>query len=138
MVAYKGSNFPPDNTLLDEISPEPIPERPLLPPLLQIHPTHMAEQIDEIIDENIVSTRDDGYHRFLVRWKGLHDSDNTWINREELQRLDPDRLEHYESRGGSHSTESSFPYPRGNDGDISSGLSFYTRRRRRTLSIWFD
>ena len=44
----------------------------------------MTEQIDEIIDDQIVSTRDGGYHKFLVRWKGLPDSDNTWINREKL------------------------------------------------------
>ena len=69
----------------------------------------MTEQIDEIIDDQIVSTRYGGYQRFLVRWKGLPDSDNTWINREELQWLDLNRLEHYESRGGSHSIESSFP-----------------------------
>ena len=108
LIAYKRPKFFPDNPLLDEPSPEPSPERPLLPPLPQIHPTHMAEQIDEIIDDQIVSTRDGGYHRFLVRWKGLPDSDNTWINRKELQRLDPDCLEHFESRGGSHSTELSF------------------------------
>ena len=40
----------------------------------------MAEQIDEIIDDLIISTRDCGFHRFLVRWKALPDSDNTWIN----------------------------------------------------------
>ena len=73
----------------------------------------MTEQIDEIIDEQIVSIRDGGYHRFLIRWKELPDSDDTWINREKLQRLDPDRLEHYESRGGSYSRESSFPQPGG-------------------------
>ena len=41
----------------------------MLPPLPQIQHTHMVEQIDEIIDDQIVSTRDGGYHRFLVRWK---------------------------------------------------------------------
>jgi len=130
--------FSPDNPLLDEPSHGPISERSLLSSLLQIQPTHIAEQNDEIIDDQIASTRDGGYHRFLVRWKELPDSDNTWINWEELQRLDPDCLEHYESRGGSHSIESSFPQPWGNDGDIYSGLQFYTRRRRRTLSVWFD
>ena len=84
MIAYKGQKISPDNPLLDEPSHEPISERPLLPPFRQIHPTYMTEQIDEIIDDQIVSTRDGGYHRFLVRWKGLPDSDNTWINREEL------------------------------------------------------
>jgi len=51
--------------------------------------------------------------------------------------LDPDHLEHYKSREGSHSTELSFSQPRGNDGDISPGLRFYTRRRH-TIPVWFD
>ena len=89
----------PDNPLLDEPSHEPIPERPLLPPLPQIHSTYMAEQIDEIIDDLIISTRDCGFHRFLIRWKGLPDFDNICNNQEELQQLSPDRLEHYESQG---------------------------------------
>ena len=53
LIAYKGPNFSPDNHLLDEPSHEPISERPLLPPLPQIHLTHMAEQIDEIIDDQM-------------------------------------------------------------------------------------
>ena len=40
LVVYKGSNFFPDNPLLDEASPEPIFERPLLPPFPQIQPIH--------------------------------------------------------------------------------------------------
>jgi len=65
LIAYKEPNFSPDNPLLDKPSYEPISERPLLPPLPQIHLTHMAEQIDEIIDDQIVSNRDGGYHRFF-------------------------------------------------------------------------
>jgi len=34
--------------------------------LFQIQPTHTAYQIDEIIDDRIVSTRDSDYHRFLT------------------------------------------------------------------------
>jgi len=33
--------------------------------------------------------------------------------------LDPNRLKHYEIRGGLHSIGSSFPQPWGNDGDIA-------------------
>ena len=88
LIAYKEPQiFPLIILLLDEPSHEPIPERPLLRPLPQIHHTYMTEQIDEIIDDQIVSTKNGGYHRFLIRWKGLPDSDNTMINREELQRL---------------------------------------------------
>jgi len=62
---------------LDEPFHEPISERPLLPPLSQIQPIHTTEQIDEIIGDQIGFLRDGGFHRFLVRWKGLPDSDNT-------------------------------------------------------------
>jgi len=45
------SNFSLDNSLLDKPSYEHIPDRPLLPLLLQIQHAHVAEQIDEIIDD---------------------------------------------------------------------------------------
>ncbi|WP_374695326.1 hypothetical protein ACEW7V_02420 [Areca yellow leaf disease phytoplasma] len=34
-----------------------------------------------------------GYQRFLVRWQGRPESDDSWISREDLQRLNPDLLE---------------------------------------------
>jgi len=95
LIAYKYSNFFPDNHLLDKPSHKPISERLFLPPLSQIQPTHMTEQINEIIDCQIVSTRDGGYHRFLVCRKRLPDFENTCINRDELQNLNPNRLEHH-------------------------------------------
>ena len=67
---FKFSSY---NSLLDEPSYEPISERPLLTTLSQIQFTHTADQIDEIINDQIVSTRYGGYHRFLVRRKGLPD-----------------------------------------------------------------
>jgi len=42
---------------------------PYLPPLSQKQPTHTADEINEIIDDRIVSSRDGGYHKFLVRRK---------------------------------------------------------------------
>ena len=64
LIAYKGPKFFSDNPLLGEPSHEPSTERPLLPPLLQIQSTHTVEQIDEIINDQIVSTKDGGYHKF--------------------------------------------------------------------------
>jgi len=95
--------------MLNEPSPERTFERPSLPPLPRRKPNHTTEQIDEIINDQIVSTRDGGYQRFLVCWKGL--PVNFWIDRVELQWLDPDRLEHYESRGGLYLIGSSFLNP---------------------------
>ena len=49
LIAYKGPNFSPDNPLLDEPSPVPPPERPITSS--SPNTTHMADQIDEIIDD---------------------------------------------------------------------------------------
>ena len=65
------------------------------------------ESIDAILDEQIISTRDGGVHYFLVWWRGRLDSDCTWITRDELQRLDLDLLEYYQSSLDFHSTWSS-------------------------------
>ena len=69
------------------------------------------ESIDAILDEQIVSTKDGGVHRFLVRWRGRPDSDCTWITRDELQRLDLDLLENYQSSLDFHSTRLSSSHP---------------------------
>ena len=37
------------------------------------------ESIDAILNGQIVSTRDGGVHRFLVRWQGRPESDCIWI-----------------------------------------------------------
>ena len=71
------------------------------------------ESIDVILGEQIVSTRDGGVHRFLVRWRGRPDSDCTWITRDELQRLDLDLLEYYQSSSDFHSMGSSSSHPGG-------------------------
>uniref|UniRef100_A0A2N9G4P9 Reverse transcriptase n=1 Tax=Fagus sylvatica TaxID=28930 RepID=A0A2N9G4P9_FAGSY len=61
------------------------------------HLTH-KESIDAILDEQVILTRDGTVQRFLVRWHGRPESDCTWIAREDLQQLDPDLLEYYQSR----------------------------------------
>ncbi|KAL0000518.1 hypothetical protein SO802_014299 [Lithocarpus litseifolius] len=60
----------------------------------------------------IVSTKDGGIHRFLVRWQGRPDSECIWITRDELQRLDLDLLKYYQSASDFHSTGSSSSHPR--------------------------
>ena len=66
-----------------------------LSPLPLNLPYAHKESIDTILDEPIVSIKDGGVHRFLVRWQGRLDFNCTWIIRDELQRLDPDLLEYY-------------------------------------------
>ena len=89
------------------------------------------EQIEKILDDQVISTRNRGYQRYLVRWLGRPDSDDSWISREELQELDPDLLERYQSQLDPYSTGSSSSHP----GRIGAG----TRLRRRLQgSIWIS
>ncbi|KAL0919418.1 hypothetical protein M5K25_011512 [Dendrobium thyrsiflorum] len=59
------------------------------------------------------------------------ETENTWIDREELQRLDPDLLEWYESSRDTYSTGSSSLPPGENDEDISRRFQHVYRRRGR-------
>ena len=93
LVAYKSPTVIPD-TSFDEPSLDPI-GAPIPTPLPLNLPYANKESIDAIFDEQIVSTRDGGVHRFLVRWQGWPDSDCTWVTRDELHSLDPDLLEYY-------------------------------------------
>uniref|UniRef100_A0A2N9IG07 RNA-directed DNA polymerase n=1 Tax=Fagus sylvatica TaxID=28930 RepID=A0A2N9IG07_FAGSY len=96
LIAYKGPATIPDDPFT-EPSPTPTisPDFDPIPP--NIPPTH-KESIDAILDEQVVFTRDGTVQRFLVRWHGRPESDCTWIAREDLQQLDPDLLEYYQSR----------------------------------------
>ncbi|KAL7148069.1 hypothetical protein ABFS83_06G152600 [Erythranthe nasuta] len=53
--------------------------------------------VEDIVDEQVVSTRQGGYQKFIIKWKNRPNSDNTWVTKEELQRIDPDILERYYS-----------------------------------------
>ncbi|GFS37095.1 hypothetical protein Acr_00g0049800 [Actinidia rufa] len=89
-----------DNPTTSDITPAPLPNSPA-----------PKEHIDAILDEQIISTRDGGVQRFLVRWSGRPASDDTWITSEDLQQIDRDLFEYYQSRPAIHSTESSFSSP---------------------------
>ncbi|MGV8065641.1 chromo domain-containing protein, partial [Mycobacterium kansasii] len=41
-----------------------------------------------MLDHQIVSTSDNGFQKFLVKWKSRPASANMWFAEEELQRLD--------------------------------------------------
>uniref|UniRef100_A0A2N9FGZ1 RNA-directed DNA polymerase n=1 Tax=Fagus sylvatica TaxID=28930 RepID=A0A2N9FGZ1_FAGSY len=83
LVAFKGTAVIPD-TPFDEPLPDPIDiPLPILAPLNL--PYSRKEHIDAILDEQIISTKDGGVQRFLVRWQGCPTSNCTWITRDELQ-----------------------------------------------------
>ena len=75
--------------------------------------------VDTIFDDEFVTSRDGGFHRFLVKWHGRPDSDATWIQEDDLRHLDSSLLDCYLS---FHSLESSSFQPGGNDGAWSRPL----------------
>ncbi|GFS36949.1 heat shock protein DnaJ with tetratricopeptide repeat-containing protein [Actinidia rufa] len=62
-----------DHPTTSDITPAPLPISPA-----------PKEHIDAILDEQIISTRDGGVQRFLVRWSGRPASDDTWITSDDL------------------------------------------------------
>ncbi|GFZ18371.1 hypothetical protein Acr_27g0001100 [Actinidia rufa] len=121
-----------DNPTTSDITPAPLPNSPA-----------PKEHIDAILDEQIISTRDGGVQRFLVRWSGRPASDDTWITSDDLQQIDRDLFEYYQSRPSIHSTESSFLHPGRVGGDTGSRppiTRVYGRRSKKAypVSLWLD
>jgi len=116
-VDFKSPNFNPNNPLNDEPSLEPISERHSLPSLSNILP-NTVDQIDKIVNDEIITTKDGGTHKYLARLKVKPPTDDSWIYRSELQKINPDILEQHESSSFSNSTESSSFQPGENDTDI--------------------
>jgi len=56
--------------------------------------TQTTHQVDDILDDEIITTKDDVTRRYLVHWKGKLPTDDTWEYQSELQQIDPDILEH--------------------------------------------
>ena len=61
---YKGPDFNPNNPFDDEF--EPISDRHSLPPLPNILP-NTVNQIDKIVNDEIITTKDGGTRKYLVR-----------------------------------------------------------------------
>ena len=82
----------------------------------------------------MITTRSRAYQRYLVQWKGCPMTDDTWITRAELERLNPDLLERYQSDQDPYSIGSSSSHP----GRIGGGTRRSARHAVRTTqaSIW--
>ena len=145
LVAYKGSvalpSNPPHEPILEsshtipESTPNPYPETSTR--------HYRTDIIESILDDQVTVTRGGSYQRYLVRWQGRPDGDNTWIPRDELQKLAPDLLELYDGdTPGSHSTGSSSPHPGRIDGDIRYPCTRSRARARAQqsayLGLWMD
>ena len=89
------------------------------------------DRIERILDDQAVSTRNKGYQRYLVSWQGRPESEDSWITREDLQQIDPDLLEDYQSQLDPYSMGSSSSHP----GRIGADTSF---RQGLQGSIWIS
>ena len=49
---------------------------------------YSKETVNITLDDEFVTSRDYGFHRFLVKWHGRPDSDATWIQEDDLRHLD--------------------------------------------------
>jgi hypothetical protein len=137
LAAYKEPDAS-ENTSAENSDPFSISDFSSLTPLLPRPRPKEKDIVEDILDDQIVSTRQGGYHKFLVKWKNRPASDSTWITKEDLQRIDPDILERYYS---FISPESSSLQPGGIDADIyDKPFKVYQRRKKRsahpTLSLW--
>ncbi|KAL6313353.1 hypothetical protein AAG906_001063 [Vitis piasezkii] len=55
---------------------------------LQLPPTLSPRlEIEYVLDDQLVSTRQGGYQNFLVKWRGKPHSENTWITTTDFRRL---------------------------------------------------
>ncbi|GFS39581.1 hypothetical protein Acr_00g0063830 [Actinidia rufa] len=111
--------------------------------LKRIGPSAYVIGLSPDSDEQIISTRDGGVQRFLVRWSGRPTSDGTWITIDDLQQIDRDLFEYHQSRPVSHSTESSFLHHGRVGWDTESRppiTRVYRRRSKKTypVSLWLD
>jgi len=84
LVDYKGPIFDPSNSLNDEPFHELISEWPFLPLLSNILP-NTTPHVDNILDDEIITTKDGRARRYLVRWKRKPPTDYTWVDWNELQ-----------------------------------------------------
>ena len=45
------------------------------------------------MDDEIITTKNGGTRKYLVRWKGKPPTDDSYIDRSELQKIDPNIFE---------------------------------------------
>lgn len=58
-------------------------------------PSSLDNEIEDIVDTKLISTRKGGYQKYLVKWKNLGWSDCTWISDEEFQHFNSDLYKKY-------------------------------------------
>ncbi|RVW45061.1 Transposon Ty3-I Gag-Pol polyprotein [Vitis vinifera] len=92
-----------------------------------VNPFSPRPEIEYVFDDQLVSTRQGGYQKFLVKWRGKPHSENTWSTTTDFQKLNPDFYELYQASNSSE--PSSFKL-----GRIDGGKPFkvYSRKKGKT------
>ena len=75
LISYRSTFDAPSDPFVDESTQDFLSESPSLPPLSPKLP-YTAENINSILDDQIVSTRDEETRRYLVKWRGRTESEN--------------------------------------------------------------
>ncbi|KAI9175130.1 hypothetical protein LWI28_027810 [Acer negundo] len=110
LYLYRGMFEP--NVLSSDVSGGPSSSSlPCIPPVAANH----VNQVEQILNDRLVTSIQGGCRQFLVRWHGRSSAEDTWISEPEVRGLAPSLLEDYLQH---HSPESSSFQPRENDGEV--------------------
>ncbi|RVW75504.1 Transposon Ty3-I Gag-Pol polyprotein [Vitis vinifera] len=92
-----------------------------------VNPFSPRPEIEYVFYDQLVSTRQGGYQKFLVKWRGKPHSENTWSTTTDFQKINPNLYELYQA---SNSSEPSSFKP----GRIDGGKPFkvYSRKKGKT------
>ncbi|RVW83819.1 Transposon Ty3-G Gag-Pol polyprotein [Vitis vinifera] len=66
-----------------------------------VNPLSPHLEIEYVLDDQLVSTRQGGYQNFLLKWRGKPHSENTWSTTTDFHKLNPDLYELYQASNSS-------------------------------------
>ena len=92
-----------------------------------VNPLSPRPEIEYVLDDQLVSTRQGGCQKILVKWQDKPHSENTWITTTDFQKFNPNLYELYQASNSSK--PSSFK-----PGRIDGGkpFKFYSRKKGKT------
>ena len=92
-----------------------------------VNPFSPRPEIEYVFYDQLVSTRQGGYQKFLVKWRGKPHSENTWSTTTDFQKINPNLYELYQTSNSSE--PSSFKLGR-IDGE--KPFKVYSRKKEKT------
>ena len=96
-----------------------------------------TNNVEGIIDDQVMVTRGGNIQQYLVKWEGGDVSNNTWLTRDELQKLAPGLLKLHEGHPTEpHSTGSNSFQPGRIDEDIKPPCTRSGRNKPNQYHIW--